>query len=274
MRPTYSFPALFVLITGSSVRWHHKATSKIDSVISHPHDETFALFHHDDTPSSSPRSTRISLFSPSSPTPHASHTLPFALLNLAWYRPPSPSPSTTSYTLVGITHTWSVVLFGDDARAPDDEGASARSLSAPGSEKRTLFQDIFGKAAFAADRSNEPSTAAAAHKSKSKDAAASIFDAPAYLMPPLETLFDPLMKGFLKPRAADEARGADDARGADEDVAMEVEVEVEGPLVLGGQQRRVVDAAEIGALTELFRAHAIKVCVFPCASTLLTWGLC
>jgi hypothetical protein len=88
-----------------------------------------------------------------------------------------------------------------------------------------------------------------------------IFAGPAYLIPPLETLFKPLMKHFLTPRAPeDDAVPMSGLPRADEDGNMDVDgsPSQENPLVSAARSERVVDVREIDALINLFRHHGVK----------------
>ncbi|THH12798.1 hypothetical protein EW146_g7353 [Bondarzewia mesenterica] len=265
------------LIT-QTLQWHYHSPLPLDIVIPHPQDEMIAAFQRQSTASNSENHTRVLIFTPTSAVPYRTYTLPFWLRSVAFY--PSSSSKVLkepSFSLVGITDSWSVVLFGNDVRGPSDEGATAKGIidGATGPRKRTLFQDIFGKSAFA-DLSNEPSALPStspmpAHSWSGKDVA-NIFDAPSYLMPPLETLFDSIIDGFLKPRPLEsedvdaseaEAEGGD----ADEDVEMDIDAE-EGnrPIVVGERLDRVIDWREMNTFIEVFRQHAIKPPAHPPAS--------
>ena len=89
---------------------------------------------------------------------------------------------------------------------------------------------------------------------------AKLLDAPAYLMPPLESLFDSVMDGFLQERPQDEQ---DDGAGivgvADEEGEGEGDMDMEdGPVIVSTRTDRVVDGREMGMFIELFRKHAVK----------------
>lgn len=194
------------------------------------------------------------------------YSLPFRIRNVAWYPPPVLDDK-AAYTLVAVTQTWSVVLLGDAVRAPADEGAGAKEIGSAGASvgpSRTLFQNIFGESAFAALAHEQPkaSTSAQALASHSWESSstAKLLDAPAYLMPPLESLFDSVMDGFLQERPEDDQ---DDSAGiagvAEEEDEAEGDMEVEeGPVIVGTRTDRVVDGREMGMFIELFRKHAVK----------------
>lgn len=259
-----------------AVQWHYHSPLPIDTIVPHPQKETMALFQQQPTCSDSEsHSTRVLIFDPSSATPRKAYTVPFGLRTVAWYSHSStPSSQDPSFHLVGITDMWSVVLFGDDIRAPLEEGASAKGIvdGAADPQKRTLFQDIFGKSAFA-DLSIEPSSPPFLAKGQhwsGKDVA-NVFDAPAYLMPSIGTLFDSVMSNFLRPRPAEIESIVDEVQGEnDEDVDMETDGEdADRPILVGERLDRLVDWREMNILIEVFREHAIK-----CKLSRIVLGLC
>ena len=87
-----------------------------------------------------------------------------------------------------------------------------------------------------------------------------ILGGPAYLIPPLGTLFEPLMTHFLTPRPPEDEtiRVPSLAGGDEEDINMDVDESQDNPLVSSVRAERVVDAREIEALVHLFRHHGVK----------------
>jgi NET1-associated nuclear protein 1 (U3 small nucleolar RNA-associated protein 17) len=165
--------------------------------------------------------------------------------------------------MVGITHTWNLVLLGDDVHLPTDEGAAPRELGgATQGSPQTLFHDVFGESAFAALAigSGYPQTVAQQTGTVwTGSATARLFDGPAYLMPPLETLFDSVMDGFLSLRVQEQDGDRVDQVGAEEEEEEDVEMDVEeGPMVVGAKVDRIVDSQEMGMFIDLFRQHAVK----------------
>lgn len=128
--------------------------------------------------------------------------------------------------------------------------------SSQGPHNKTLLQDIFGDSALTVAHV-EPlvQKSIAGAVSRSGKEIGDIFAGPAYLIPPLETLFEPLMKHFLTPRPPEDEPGLP---RADEDADMDVDESQDNPLVSGARPERVVDAREIDALIELFRHHGVK----------------
>lgn len=152
---------------------------------------------------------------------------------------------------------WSVVVFGDDVRLPGTEGSTASQIigGASSQPRRTLFQDIFGKSAFTDVLNEHPSSSASVEDVRpwSGKEAKGIFDAPAYLMPPIESVFSELMAGFLttKPDEPDVNVGSDE-------VVEDVEMALEPPAAVKSRPERVVDEKEMELFTELFKNHAVK----------------
>ncbi len=187
--------------------------------------------------------THARVFSPTSSEPSRSLKLPFTLRGFAPY---------TSTNFVGITHDWSVVIFGDNVTPLSEEGSAARSIpmsSVP--QARTLFQDIFGKSAFVPQSfpSNRSSSTATSAPSKVR----SLFDGPSYLMPPLESLFDDVMDDFLKPRQVKMTKIAED----DVDVDMDVDEPADVPPA-AARRKLVMNEEEMGVFVDLFKAHSLK----------------
>jgi NET1-associated nuclear protein 1 (U3 small nucleolar RNA-associated protein 17) len=241
------------------VRWHYKSSWELDTVVSHTVADIFALFHRPSSPTNEWRQTRISLFHTSSSIPSSLHSVPFGLRNVVWYSTSSTSES-SSFSLVGITHAWSVVLLGDSVRLPEEEGSTAREIVADSTlQKRTLFQDIFGKSAFS-DFSNEQSSSkprTTTTRPWSGREAASIFDGPAYLVPPLESLFEPLINSFLKTRPED-TNTTVGGNAEVEDGDADMEEEGGDRVVSRTQPKRVVDRDEIDSFVDLFKMHTVQ----------------
>ena len=153
------------------------------------------------------------------------------------------------------------MVFGDDVQLPEEEGASAQGITRDAAVgKRTLFHDIFGASAFA-DLATGPSASTSAITSsaqpwKGKEVA-QVFDAPAHLLPPLETLFDAVMDGFLTARPDDEHEDQDKELEEEMDVDEAAEAPSQ-PIKGGAPLDRVVDRQEMHGFVELFAQVAIK----------------
>ncbi|KAK0208756.1 WD40-repeat-containing domain protein [Desarmillaria ectypa] len=218
-----------------SVRWHYRCPSPIKSVLCLK--DSFVVLSEAGT------ITHARAFSPTSSAPSRSLNLPFTLRGVAPYTPTN---------FVGITHDWSVVIFGDNVAAISEEGSAARGIPTSSVHPaRTLFQDIFGKSAFASQSfiSNRPSSIATSAPSKVR----SLFDGPSYLMPPLESLFDDVMDDFLKPRQVKMTKIAEN----DVDVDMDVDEATDAPPAVV-RRKLVVNEEEMGMFVDLFKAHSLK----------------
>ncbi|KAL0569498.1 NET1-associated nuclear protein 1 [Marasmius crinis-equi] len=229
-----------------TVRWTRATKSPITSLVPHPDNDTFALFT-----STSGTGSRVSIFSATESSPKRSLSLPFSLRNLIWYSP----RYTSSFNLLGVTNDWMVIRFGEDVKDLEVEGTTAQEIKASAYERRTLFQDIFGASIFANASGTTPSVPSASTSVWTGVGSSSILDAPAHLMPPLDTMYAPLMDTFLKPRA--ERVSAVLPEGAvDEDVDME-----EDDDVTPDSKRRFNTSKDtendMRAFVELFKAHSI-----------------
>ncbi|CDO72978.1 hypothetical protein BN946_scf185007.g32 [Trametes cinnabarina] len=253
--------SLLAVSVGSHVAIYDPETNALFQVLTAPECPTVSSAQF---VGSAGRYIVVLVFGPFSSSPVAVRSLPFHMRSVVPVPPSGFFPTDPSgFTLVGITESWSVVVFGDDVQVPEDEGSSAQGITrdaAPG--KRTLFHDIFGASAFAG-LASAPSTSAAASSTtaqpwKGKEVA-QIFDAPAHLLPPLETLFDSVMDGFLATRPA-EAEDQDD-RDNDNEEDMDVDEVAdadERPVKGGAPVDRVVDRQEMHGFVELFVNVAIK----------------
>lgn len=214
--------------------------------------------------SSQPPSSTVSIFGPSNSVPRNTYTVPFTLRNIVWYpQLPSKAKETSAFRLVGITDNWDVVLCGDDVHPLAGEGLVARGLLASSQEppKRTLFQDIWGDSALTGalvDPLIRKEVASTAPRNGKEFA--DILGGPAYLIPPLGTLFEPLMTHFLTPRPPEDEtnRVTGLLGGDDEDTNMDVDESQDDPLVSSVRAERVVDARELEALIQLFQHHGVK----------------
>ncbi|KAJ6519978.1 WD40 repeat-like protein [Mycena sanguinolenta] len=230
------------------VQWYHKSSGFIRTLVPHPRDDTFAVVlasSHEERPK-----CRVALFEAGSTQPIKSLSLPFGFRNVTWY----PLVS-SSFSIVGITYDWKVVVLGENVHVAKEEGSASRELaSQPAPQRRTLFQDIFGKSAFGEQTNATPSYGAASARPWTGRDSTGVFEDPAYLMPPLEKLFEPLMSGFLKSRVV-EASILPPAAIDNEDVDMEG---AERTTVAGADAKRVVGAGEMDAITNLFRTCTLK----------------
>jgi len=123
----------------------------------------------------------------------------------------------------------------------------------------TLLQDIFGKSAF--DDVTHPTVPAETYGFVSREGKQGItpfFDAPAYLMPPLETVFDSIMQTFLTPRSTVESGegGAKQADDEEMDVDEDGVLEDDSPLIVKNTTR-VVDGREMDEFVKIFKHYGL-----------------
>ncbi|KAF8999080.1 WD40 repeat-like protein [Cyathus striatus] len=230
-------------LLSQTVRWHCSIPTVIEHVIPHPCLETFCVF----LSAGNEDKTLICSFGHETSTPSGVHSVPF-LLNTVIFN--SLTPSDTN-NFVGITREWTVTVFGEHITIPSEVSAIGVGPSIP-TQKRTLFQDIFGKSAFS-DLSNVPITYSQRSR-KIEPGKTNIFDIPSYLAPSLDAFFNPFIDAFLQPRPSEVA--AQQAEVEEEDVDMEDTAE---PFVLDVPERRVVNEEEMAYFTELFRKHSVNV---------------
>jgi len=249
-------------LVAQTIRWQYRSTSIIERIVPHSREETFAVFERGIPTGPGELGTQVVTLNASSPIPTGMYTVPFHLRNVASHASLNAlSTNPTSFTLVGITTSWSFVVFGDDVRLPEENGSRANEIVDDDNLRpRTLFQDIFGKSAFAdltSSASSPPHGAEAIQLWRGKEVA-EIFDAPAYLLPPLESVFDALTDGFLSLRSVQDSHDlSEDEREQDGDVDMDAD-EDHTPVVAGTTIERLVSAQEMDAFVELFKQHALK----------------
>ncbi|KAF8167608.1 quinon protein alcohol dehydrogenase-like superfamily [Crassisporium funariophilum] len=236
--------------------WQSNTMVTIDRVVPHPREDTFAVFHS--SAGSEVSHTYVSIFGTTSNKPTSTRSVPFGLKSVVW----SPLRRCAGYSLVGVTHNWRVVTFGDSQLHAQVEGSTARELNVENHpQRRTLFRDIFGSSAFAEGRaesipaSSSVSTQARLAKGSESD---EIFGDPAYLTSPLDNLFNPLMKLFLTTRISESSTPKEHLHSEDEEDVM-MEDEVAEPLVLTTRPPRITNQGEMEMFTKLFRTSSLAV---------------
>ncbi|KAG1757171.1 WD40-repeat-containing domain protein [Suillus lakei] len=212
-------------IINRSVRWHRRHNHPYVTLVPHPYQDTFATIHH----SPSDTNNGLMVYSIPSSAPLLSQTLPFGIRNLVWYPTSSRSARSRTFSLVGITHTFGVVLLGHDISIADEASSSTGALQkGPAVPKRSLFEEMFGVPALTDVSHNTVSSTIDTSLPWKSSETGSVFDAPAYLMPPMESLFEPLINGFLKLRVkenVDEERQSGVQDAADEMPAEPMDIE-------------------------------------------------
>ena len=234
-----------VMMTSPLVRWQQTVPHTISHVISHPEDDTFIVMY-DRTQSAS---TALRKFNVTSAAFISSRTLPFKLRKVVWY---PYMASGHDYTLVGITEKWTSVILGDRVNLPQDEGSLAREISSDTTpSRRNLFQDIFGVSAF----QNSPSQDVVTISAIRDDANTGLLkfsrplDTPAYLLPPLHTMFKPLVESLLQRR---DARPPSEAKDENEQVEEEDAIMEDVPLS-STSASRILPNEEMYEFVELFK---------------------
>ena len=125
---------------------------------------------------------------------------------------------------MGITHTFGVVLLGQDISLADEASSSTKTLQkGPSVPKRSLFEEMFGVPALTDVSHNTVSSTVDTSLPWKSSETGSVFDVPAYLMPPMESLFEPLINSFLKLRTTEDVD--EEHQSGDQDAADEMLVE-------------------------------------------------
>lgn len=196
-------------------------------------------------------STKITIHRLAAPNPIQTHNLPFSVRSLLWNA--SAQVQKGCYSLIAITQTWSVVEFGDNVRPTEGEGVKGQGISAqgPSAQKPSLFADIFGSLSLSGPATG--SSRAHVETWRGKEGAA-VFDGPAYLLPPLGSLYTTLMDGFLKVR---QEPSAGDSKDGDEDIDMEDAAVDEQPPA-SSVAARTVEKEEIETLVALFKQNSLS----------------
>jgi NET1-associated nuclear protein 1 (U3 small nucleolar RNA-associated protein 17) len=244
------------------VQWHFRSGIPIGQVVAHPSEDKLALLQPRKNTNSGQQETRVLLLRPSSAIPFRTCLIPFGIRNATWYS--LVEGTTVDFNLVGVTDSWGVVLFGDDVKSPSSlEGTTSTQIMSNAHlfKKNTLLQDIFGKSAF--DDVTHPTVSAetsAFIPREGKQAITSFFDAPAYLMSPLETMFDSIMQTFLTPRSTVKS-GEDGAKQVEkDDEEMDVDEdpvpEDDSPLIVKNTTR-VVDEREMDEFVKIFKQYGV-----------------
>lgn len=253
------------------VQWHFRSGTPIGQVVAHPSEDKLALLQSRKITDSTQQETRVLLFRPVSAIPFRTCSIPFGVRNVTWYS--LVEGSTVDFNLVSVTDTWGVALFGDDVKSPsslEDNTTTQITGNVFLPRKNTLLQDIFGKSAFDdVTHLVVPAETSAFVTREGKQAVTSFFDTPAYLMPPLETMFDSIMQTFLTPRSIVKSGENDGKRIERDDEEMDVDEEPvpgdEAPLIVKNTAR-VVDEREMHEFVEIFKHYGLTGVYNLCVS--------
>lgn len=258
----YEFhPLKFLLYSHVDVvQWHFRSGTPIGQVVAHPSEDKLVLLQSRKNPSSSQQETRVLLFRPCSGIPFRTCSVPFGIRNVTWYS--LVQGTSSGFDLVGVTDSWGIALFGDDVKSPSLEGTTTTQIAGDAylPKKNTLLQDIFGKSVFDDITHSALSTETATSVPRQgKQAVTSFFDAPAYLMPPLETMFDSIMQTFLTPRsAAENAEGrGEQVEKDDEEMDVDEDPVTEDAPFIVKNATRVVDEREMYEFVEIFKQYGL-----------------
>ncbi|KAI6031486.1 WD40-repeat-containing domain protein [Pisolithus microcarpus] len=195
-------------VMSRSVLWHVKNDRPYETLLPHPHRDAFMTIH---SSHSTPAHAVVTIFHVRSPIRQMEHTLPFALRNVIWY-PQSYSPANSeSFSLVGLTHSYSVVLMGDDVNPQEKRSVPFKTLRKGQSvPRKSLFEEMFGVPVIPSESQQHSRDQITANPGPAlpwrSSETASFFDAPSHLIPPIHTFFESLVDGFLTLRVADEGR--------------------------------------------------------------------
>lgn len=234
------------------VLWQTTTSVEIGRIIAHPREDSFAVFHCSTV--NQDRRTKVSIFHVPSYIPAATFSVPFGLQNVIW----NSIGKGAGYNLVGITHDWRVVVLGDTRLPSRDDNLPTKGLDfVDRSKKRTLFEDIFGSSAFADGDSEslQAISTMSSHDRKPEGTRHELFDKPAYLMPALDNLFDPLVTSLLSSRISQVDPKISEADEEDEDVTM-IDDTVQQPL-FASRPTRIPNQGEMELFTQLFRTTSI-----------------
>lgn len=201
-------------------------------------------------------------FRPGSAVPFRTCSTPFGIRSATWYS--LVENTTTDFSLVGVTDSWGVVLFGDDVKSPSSlEGTTTTRITGDAylPRKNTLLQDIFGKSAFDdVTHPTAPPEGSTPVPREGKQTITSFFDSPAHVMPPLGTVFDSIMQTLLTPRSTVGGGGDGAERVERDDEVMDVDrdpvPEDDTPLIVKGTTR-VVDEREMHEFVEIFKHYGL-----------------
>jgi NET1-associated nuclear protein 1 (U3 small nucleolar RNA-associated protein 17) len=155
------------------------------------------------------------------------------------------------------------VVCGDDIGSTvsvhEEEGTTVKGLKsfAP-QQKRTLFQDIFGKSIFDEPLPTGSEVPHQLSSGTAKGLISSVFDGPTHLMPPIENLYDGLMKRYLKRRPEDVKSSVPEQKDQDDDVEME---DASAENAITSSQATITmkePKLDMTALVELFKTHSLQ----------------
>lgn len=208
------------------------------------------------------------IFGVSSSQPLHSYSLPFKLRHAIWYPTSDPvneSDTHSAYSLLAVTIEQKAVLVGDDVVVHSLETSASREITSAEEtfERTTIFQDLFGKSAFAnLEERGQPSKVEVQRSlpdisTGTKVLDLTILDGPSHLLPPIGSLFDSLIDSFTRSEDPRTPPSMQSESLKDKDVEMrEVEEADDRTNVTSTRRRapRQIDKEEMSLFTGLFRA--------------------
>ncbi|OCB85603.1 hypothetical protein A7U60_g7252 [Sanghuangporus baumii] len=242
---------LWDLVT-RTVCWHYYTPCTIAQALAHPHEDLAILIIQPFVEDDALRTSKVLFFGPNSARPMDVRILPFRFRAVDWNYDGS---NNATRCLIGITQSWNIVACGEESWTTPTVQDVAREIDSTTGvlPRKTLFQDVFGRSAFADTPAIASSTVAVASDLSSGDrqASLSLFDVPAYLAPPLESMYSSLIGSFLIQPL--EHTGPPLLQDHDESEDMVVDDEPRQVL----ERNRVVEDNELDSLVELFRKHSV-----------------
>lgn len=174
-------------------------------------------------------------------------------------------PTDDDVSLFGITDSWNVVLFGENSGLPRreelDYAAHKIDKTTDGvSTNRTLFSDVFGATAMETIFIPPTSTITSTVGQIGLQALSSL-SAPAYLAPPIESLYSSLMGSFMTQASESELKEAAAADKQDEQDDNDMVVDTE-PASVPSLQTRTVDDREVEMLASFFSSQSLSMSCF------------
>lgn len=175
---------------------------------------------------------------------------------MVWYPNSSSLALGRTFSLVGITHAFGVVLLGHDVSIVDEASSSTKTLrKGPVIPKRSLFEEMFGVPALTDVPHNTVPAAIDTTLPWKSSETGRVFDAPAYLMPPMESLFESLINGFLKLRTKEDVD--EEHQSAVQDADVEIPADTEESTFI--EMAKVSNDVILGTFVPFFKDIAGKL---------------
>ena len=245
------------------VCWHFAEALRRPLLCAHPENDYFVLIRSTgDAYSKQVSQNHVAcVFGISSPSPLRTRVLPGELASVKWDSATEAPSAPDGFSLVGLTTDGIVVALGDEINSTENvvtENASLSSVPVAMTSRPTLFEHIFGESAIQTIAQSVPSI-----KPPKPRIPAHIhfnlepLEGPSHLLPPMDTLFDSLIQGFIGSRSENVSSTQPKEKASIvETDDIEVDNETENSL-LPLPSRRQVDDEELDAFTEFFKAQSL-----------------